>query len=65
MSSKVLEQKVRELEKRLALLENKSARKRAPKNWRRAVGFAKNDDLFAKALDLGAAQRKKAGKAGA
>lgn len=54
----MLEQKLAELQQRVEVLEAKV--KPAPKgNWRDAIGFAKGDALFAKAMNLGAQWREK------
>ncbi len=62
MSTKVLEQTVTDLQRRVVKLEKKvSARPR--EGWQKAVGAAKNDTHFAEAMRLGAQWRKKANRA--
>ena len=63
MSTKMLEQKLAELQQRVETLEAKV--KPVPKgNWRDAIGFAKNDALFDEAMKLGAQWREKANAEG-
>ena len=62
MSTKVLEQTVTDLQRRVVKLEKKvSARPR--EGWQKVVGAAKNDTHFAEAMRLGAQWRKKANRA--
>lgn len=63
MSTKMMEQKLAELQQRVERLEGKvmPAKKGT---WRDAIGFAKDDDLFIKAMRLGAEGREKANRAG-
>ncbi len=61
MSTKVLEQSVTDLQRRVVEIENKlSAQPR--EGWQKVVGAAKNDTHFAEAMRLGAEWRKQANK---
>ena len=65
MSTRVIEQKLVELARRVAALEAKTATRPAGKNsWREAVGAMKGSDLFEKALQLGAEWRARANSSG-
>ena len=56
-------QTLADLQRRVERLE--ATRKPAAKgSWREMIGFAKDDDLFRKAMRLGAKWRAKASKAG-
>ena len=58
MSTKMIEQQLAELRKRVAALEARGDHK--PRGaWREVFGMAKDDDLFAEAMRLGAEWRKK------
>lgn len=59
MSTKVLEQTVTDLQRRVTVIEDK-LRDRARQGWRRVAGAAKDDHHFAEAMRLGAKWRKKA-----
>ena len=61
MSTKLIEQQLAELQKRVALLEAEAKRKRRDA-WRETIGFAKDHDLFDEAMRLGAVWRKKENK---
>ena len=58
MSTKVLEQTVNDLQRRVTELEGRISGK-ASDGWREIVGAAKNDQYFAEAMRLGAKWRKK------
>ena len=61
MSTEVIQQKLAELEQRVATLEAKtSARPTAKDSWREAVGALKDCDLLGEALRLGAEWRDRA-----
>jgi len=57
MSTKLIEQELAELKKRVGLLEKSAARK-PNKAWRRAFGAMKGDPLLREAARLGAEWRK-------
>jgi hypothetical protein len=57
MSTKVIEQELADLKKRLDLLEKPEAQK-PKKAWRRAFGAMKGDPLLREAAHLGAEWRK-------
>ena len=59
MSTKVLEQTVTDLQRRVAEIEAKLSGK-ARDGWRKIAGAAKDDTHFTEAMRLGAAWRKKA-----
>jgi len=61
MSTKVLEQTVNDLQRRVTELEGRICGK-AGDGWRRIVGAAKNDQHFAEAMAFGAKWRKKANR---
>ena len=61
MSTKVLEQTVNDLQRRVTELEGRISGK-ARDGWRKIVGAAKNDQHFAEAMRLGAKWRKKANR---
>ncbi len=61
MSTKVLEQTVNDLQRRVTELEGRISGK-AHDGWRKIVGAAKNDQHFAEAMVLGAKWRKKANR---
>lgn len=61
MSTKVLEQTVTDLQRRVAEIEDKLSGK-ARDGWRRIAGAAKDDHHFAEAMRLGAKWRKKANR---
>jgi hypothetical protein len=59
MSAEMMEQKLAELQQRVEQLEDKVTS--APGgDWREAIGFAKDDDLFREAMNLGEELRAKA-----
>ena len=58
MSTKMLEQKLAELQRRVETLEAK-VKPGSKGNWRNAIGFAKDDALFDEAMKLGAQWREK------
>ncbi len=61
MSTKMIEQKLAELQQRVEKLESRPGIKSTAKGaWREAVGFAKDDELFREAMRLGAEMREKA-----
>ena len=63
MSTKMIEQRLADLQKRVEALEIQL--KPAPKGtWREAIGFAKDDELFDEAMRLGAEWRAKANREG-
>lgn len=64
MSSKMMEQKLAELQQRVEKLEGRSAKPANKGNWRDAIGFAKDDELFREAMRLGAEWREQANRAG-
>lgn len=61
MSTKVLEQTVNDLQRRVTETEGRITGK-AGDGWRRIVGASKNDQHFAEAMVLGAKWRKKANR---
>ncbi len=61
MSTKVLEQTVNDLQRRVTELEGRISGK-AGDGWRRIVGAAENDQHFAEAMALGAKWRKEANR---
>ena len=61
MSTKVLEQTVNDLQRRVTELEGRISGK-VSDGWRKIVGAAKNDQYFAEAMRLGAKWRKKANR---
>ena len=61
MSTKVLEQTVSDLQRRVTELEGRISGK-ARDGWRKIVGAARNDHHFAEAMHLGAKWRKKANR---
>lgn len=61
MSTKVLEQTVTDLQRRVAEIEHKLSGK-ARGGWEAIAGKAKDDTHFAEAMRLGAAWRKKANR---
>ena len=63
MSTKIMEQKIAELQRRVEKLEG-AAKPSAKGTWRDAIGFAKDDELFSEAMRLGAELREKANRAG-
>ncbi|MCF7787504.1 MAG: hypothetical protein K9N47_15345 [Prosthecobacter sp.] len=63
MSTKMLEQKLAELQQRVETLEAK-VKPVAKATWRDAIGFAKNDELFDEAMKLGAQWRENANAEG-
>ena len=61
MSTKAIEQKLAELGRRVAALEEKTGAKHGrADSWREAVGAMKDCDLFEEALQLGAEWRARA-----
>lgn len=63
MSTKVMEQTIADLQLRVEKLEARS-QPAAKGSWRETIGFAKDDDLFRKAMKLGAEWREKANQKG-
>lgn len=63
MSTKMLEQKLAELQQRVETLEAK-VKPASKGNWRDAIGFAKDDALFDEAMRLGAQCREKSNMEG-
>ncbi len=63
VSTKILEQTLADLQQRVERLEATSLRA-AKVGWRELVGFAKEDELFRKAMKLGADWRKQANREG-
>ena len=63
MSTKIMEQTIADLQFRVERLEATS-QPAAKGNWRETLGFAKDDDLFRKAMRLGAEWRVKANQEG-
>lgn len=61
MSTKVLQQTVTDLQRRVAEIEDK-LNGRARDGWRKIAGAAKDDHHFAEAMRLGAKWRKKANR---
>ena len=61
MSTKVLEQTVIDLQRRVTEIESRISGK-AHDGWRKIVGAAKDDRHFAEAMRLGAKWRKKANR---
>jgi len=61
MNSKLIEQDLAELKKRVDLLE-KSAAQKPNKAWRRVFGAMKGDPLLREAAHLGAEWRKQANR---
>ena len=61
MSTKVLEQTVTDLQRRVAELENK-VKSMPHESWRKVVGAAQSDTHFEEAMKLGAEWRKKANR---
>ena len=61
MSTKVLQQTVTDLQRRVAEIEDK-LKGRARDGWRRIAGAAKDDHHFAEAMRLGAKWRKQANR---
>ncbi|MFZ2279863.1 MAG: hypothetical protein WAW39_18845 [Prosthecobacter sp.] len=61
MSTKMLEQKLAELQQRVETLEAR-VKPASKGNWRNAIGFAKDDALFDEAMKLGAQWRKKSNR---
>ena len=61
MSTKVLEQTVTDLQRRVSELENK-VESMPQTRWQKVVGAAKDDTHFNEAMKLGAAWRKKANR---
>ena len=62
MSTEMMELKLAELQKRVEKLEGKLVPPLAKADWRDAIGFAKGDELFREAMDLGADLREKANR---
>lgn len=60
----MMEQKLEQLERRVATLEGCKPQAAAKNNWRDVIGFAKGDELFQEALRLGAELREASGKEG-
>jgi len=60
MSTKMLEQKLAELQQRVEMLEAK-VKPASKGRWRNAIGFAKDDALFNEAMKLGAQWRTRRG----
>ena len=63
MSTKIMEQTLADLQRRVEKLEATS-QPAAKGSWREVIGFAKDDDLFRKAMRLGAELRVKANQEG-
>jgi len=63
MSTKIMEQTLADLKKRVEKLEART-KPAAKASWRDVIGFAKDDDLFREAMRLGAQWREKANKEG-
>lgn len=63
MSTKIMEQTLADLQRRVEKLETTS-QLAAKGNWRETLGFAKDDDLFREAMKLGAEWREKANREG-
>jgi len=61
MSTKVLEQTVSDLQRRVTEIEDKLSAK-ARGGWRKIAGAANEDDYFDEAMRLGAKWRKKANR---
>ena len=61
MSTKVLEQTVTDLQRRLTVIEDK-LRGESRQGWRKIAGAAKDDRYFAEAMRLGAKWRKKSNR---
>lgn len=59
-----MEQKLSELQRRVERLELRQSQPATGGNWRDAIGFAKDDDLFREAMRLGAEWREQANKEG-
>jgi hypothetical protein len=62
MSAELMEQKLAELQQRVEQLEAREYSSQGPTNgsWQDVIGFAKGDDLFRKAMDLGEVLREQA-----
>jgi len=63
MSTKIMEQTLADLQRRVERLEAKR-RPAAKGSWREAFGFAKGDKLFREAMKRGASWRQKANQEG-
>ena len=63
MSTKLIEQQLADLQKRVEALEIQ-VKPAAKGTWRDAIGFAKDDELFDEAMRLGAEWREKANREG-
>lgn len=63
MSTKIMEQTLADLQRRVERLETTS-QPAAEGSWREMIGFAKDDDLFREAMQLGAEWRAKANQEG-
>ncbi|MEK7686661.1 MAG: hypothetical protein AAB466_14695 [Verrucomicrobiota bacterium] len=63
MSTKIMEQTIADLQRRVERLEATS-QPAAKGSWREMIGFAKDDDLFREAMKLGAEWREKANQEG-
>lgn len=63
MSTKVMEQTIANLQRRVERLEA-AGRPAARSRWREVIGFAQDDELFRKAMKLGAEWREKANQKG-
>lgn len=55
--NKTTEQRLSDLERRLALMEKAPAARRRKQAWRASVGWASGDKLYDEALKLGAEYR--------
>ncbi len=64
MSTDLMERKLIDLQERVERLESREVATSAHGQWREAIGFAKDDDLFRQAMGLAARLREDANREG-
>lgn len=60
MSTEIIEQKLTEMERRLAALEAATFQRKPKGAWREVIGWEEDDALFGEAVQLGAEWRAQA-----
>lgn len=64
MSTELIEQKLTDIERRLAAMEELTGQTRPRGSWREIIGWEEDDTLFREAVRLGAEWRAKANAEG-